>query len=289
MVIEDKDRYDDYTELLVQRDQLQKEAGSYLVSYTIEFGEQICANFELKIQCIKVKKSISYCRRRLNRGLSVDASKMEEEIDHEMKVYYLQLNEMQTDYDHAKEARTVDGVSVMRAKRIYRRLAKLLHPDINEKTEQNDELMNLWNRIVDAYRSTDAQKLEELEVLAKRKLEELGEEGFEKDYSDLEERIERVERQIDNILNTEPYTKLFKVGASVVSARRSGCTVNCVSRNRKKKGGPYGQRNETKIKTFIPASDHDGADRRDARTYDRRSVKRTRQVRGDRAEEEHLP
>ena len=206
MVIEDKDRYDDYTELLVQRDQLQKEAGSYLVSYTIEFGEQICANFELKIQCIKVKKSISYCRRRLNRGLSVDASKMEEEIDHEMKVYYLQLNEMQTDYDHAKEARTVDGVAVMRAKRIYRRLAKLLHPDINEKTEQNDELMNLWNRIVDAYRSTDAQKLEELEVLAKRKLEELGEEGFEKDYSDLEERIERVERQIDNILNTEPYT-----------------------------------------------------------------------------------
>lgn len=206
MVIEERDRYDDYTELLVQRDQLEKEAASYFTVYTQEFGELICANFELKIQCIKVKKSISYCRRRLNRGLSVDPSKMEEEIEREMTAYYLQRDELQKSYSRAKEAKNVDGISFMRAKKIYRRLAKLLHPDINEKTEQNAELMDLWNRIVDAYHMSDPQKLEELEVLAKRKLEELGEDGFEKDLSNLKERIERVERQIDNILNTEPYT-----------------------------------------------------------------------------------
>ncbi|MBO4478729.1 MAG: hypothetical protein J5757_10500 [Lachnospiraceae bacterium] len=204
--LEDKDRYDDYTELLVQKDQLQKEALSYQIAYTQEFGELICANFELKIQCIKVKKSISYCRRRLNRGLAVDPVKMDEEIEREMKAYYLQRDELQADYAQAKKAGMTDGITYMRAKKIYRRLAKLLHPDINGKTEQDAELSDLWNRIVAAYMRNDAQKLEELEVLAKHRLEELGADSFEKDYSNLEERIEEVEREIDIIISTEPYT-----------------------------------------------------------------------------------
>ena len=145
---EDKDLYDDYTELLVQKDQLEKEAVSYQIAYTQEFGELICANFELKIQCIKVKKSISYCRRRLNRGLAVDPAKMDEEIEREMKAYYLQRDELQKDYAEAKKAGMTDGITYMRAKKIYRRLAKLLHPDINEKTQQNAELSDLWLRIV---------------------------------------------------------------------------------------------------------------------------------------------
>ncbi|MBR5349168.1 MAG: hypothetical protein IK125_08035 [Lachnospiraceae bacterium] len=192
---EDKDLYDDYTELLVQKDQLEKEAVSYQIAYTQEFGELICANFELKIQCIKVKKSISYCRRRLNRGLAVDPAKMDEEIEREMKAYYLQRDELQKDYAEAKKAGMTDGITYMRAKKIYRRLAKLLHPDINEKTQQNAELSDLWLRIVKAYHMNDAQKLEEL-----------GADSFERDYSDLEERIEKVEREIDAIISTEPYT-----------------------------------------------------------------------------------
>ena len=55
---DDQARYEEYAELLVRRDQLFKEAESYMTSYTAEFGDLITANFELKIECIKKKKII---------------------------------------------------------------------------------------------------------------------------------------------------------------------------------------------------------------------------------------
>ncbi|MCR5108011.1 MAG: hypothetical protein K6B28_07585 [Lachnospiraceae bacterium] len=199
-------RYEEYTELLVRRDQLIKEAGSYMTAYTAEFGDLITANFELKIECIKKKKMISYCRRRMNRGLAIDATHMQDEIEQEMKLYYVQLKEMMTDTENAKKAESVGEYRFRRAKKIYRRLAKILHPDINKKTMEDENLKELWTRIAAAYQHSDVDELDDLEVLVHRAMEEIGDEGFEIDFSDIEERIERVERQINDILTTEPYT-----------------------------------------------------------------------------------
>ena len=53
---------------------------------------------------------------------------------------------------------------------------------------------------------SDVDELDDLEVLVNKAMEEMGDEGFEIDFSDIEDRIERVERQINDILTTEPYT-----------------------------------------------------------------------------------
>ncbi len=196
----------EYEELLVRRDQLLKESGSYMTVYTAEFGDLIQENFELKIECIKKKKTISYCRRRMNRGLPIDTANMNDEIDKEMTLYYVQLKEMTDDIASAKKAESVGEYRFKRSKKIYRKLAKILHPDINSKTLENEELKDLWTRITNAYHSSDVDELDDLEVLVYKAIEELGEEGFEFDCSDLEDRIERVERQINEILTTEPYT-----------------------------------------------------------------------------------
>ena len=91
MIMENsKARSDEYEELLLRRDQLFRESGSYMTAYTQEFGDLITANFELKVECIKKKKTISYCRRRLNRGLSINADRMNAEI--EAKLIELDLN-----------------------------------------------------------------------------------------------------------------------------------------------------------------------------------------------------
>ncbi|MBE5924693.1 MAG: hypothetical protein E7271_09550 [Lachnospiraceae bacterium] len=201
----DQARYEEYEELLVRRDQLFKEAGSYMTGYTAEFGDLITANFELKIECIKKKKAISYCRRRINRGLGIDGNSMQAELDKEMNLYYVQLKGMIDDTENAKNAEKVGEYRYSRAKKIYRRLAKRLHPDINKKTNDNDILKEYWNRIVVAYHKSDIEELEDLEVLVRNTMEELGDVGFEIDYSDIEKRIERVERQINDIINTEPY------------------------------------------------------------------------------------
>ena len=80
----DRERCLQYEELLLKRDQLFRECGSIMTSFTKEFGDMITANFELKIECIKKKKTISYCRRRMNRGLAIDTARMNEEIVTEM-------------------------------------------------------------------------------------------------------------------------------------------------------------------------------------------------------------
>ncbi|MBO7515992.1 MAG: hypothetical protein J6T47_10255 [Lachnospiraceae bacterium] len=199
-------RQEVYEDLLLRRDQLERKAIDYQIEYTQEFGEQICANFEIKLECIKKKKAISYCRRRQNRGLAVDTEKMEAEIEKEMKLYYVELKDMLKSYHSAQDTKTVGHYEASRVKKIYRRLAKLLHPDINKKTAESRELSDLWNRVVEAYDALDVNKLEDLEVLIKRTLEELGDEGFELQVDNIEERIERLERQINEIMTTEPYT-----------------------------------------------------------------------------------
>ena len=94
MIMENsKARSEEYEELLLRRDQLFRESGSYMTAYTQEFGDLITANFELKVECIKKKKTISYCRRRMNRGLAIDTTRMQAEIDQEMTLYYTQLRD----------------------------------------------------------------------------------------------------------------------------------------------------------------------------------------------------
>lgn len=202
----DKELLAQYEELLMQRDKLFKEAGSLMVAYKREFGEMLLANFELKIECVREKKRISYCRRRMNRGLAVDVERMDTEIEDEMTMYMFQLNEMAYEMEEAKKAKPVSEYLVSRAKKIYRRLAKVLHPDINQRTLVDPELKELWNRIAEAYRLSDVDELEDLSLMVRKTMSELGMETFVIAYIDIEQRIAHVEQHINEIVSTEPYT-----------------------------------------------------------------------------------
>ena len=204
-LIGNEDRFEEYTDLIARRDQLIKDCTSIQICYTKEFGEQLIKNFELKLECIKLKKSISYCRRVLNRGQSININSMNEAVEREMTVYKLELGDMKRDRRAAENSETVDAFRLSRSKKIYRRLSKLIHPDVNSRTEKDEKLRELWERISEAYRHSDAEELEDLEILVKIALEDLGDEGFELDLDDIEERIERIEKQIEDIVSSEPY------------------------------------------------------------------------------------
>ncbi len=197
--------YDRYEDLLLKRDQIIKESGSILIAYTREFGDLIQTVFARKLECIRLKKMIAYCHKQINRGLKIDMDKAGEAVDLEMTAYYVDLMEMMARNEEAKNAKSVDQLHLLRSKRIYRRLAKKLHPDINEKTETNEELSLLWNRIVTAYQMSDDEELENLEVLARRILNDLGDEGFKIVLDDIEGRIVKLEKIISELISTEPY------------------------------------------------------------------------------------
>ena len=136
----------------------------------------------------------------------MDPEAMQEYLDREMAAYYANLKRMEQDNERCRDAKVSSAYEVQRAKTLYRRLAKILHPDINPETDRQEELMELWQRGLTAYAHNDVKTLSELEILARKALKELGAGEIKVDIPDIEERIEALKEEIYDITHSEPYT-----------------------------------------------------------------------------------
>ena len=204
-------KYEEYENLLLERDQITKGAGQIWTVYLQLFGKLITDNYEEKLECIKCKKTIAYYQNALNHGGVVDSAAMEKYMEQEMAEYYANLRRMLKENEDANNAGTSTPYEVARAKTLYRRLAKLIHPDINPETDHSKELQELWQRILIAYHHNDVKELSELEVLVRKVLKELGSEDVKVDIPDIEEKIEALKSEIEGIKQTEPYCLRYLV------------------------------------------------------------------------------
>ncbi len=197
-------RYSEYEDLLLERDQLEKEANSIWIAYVQEFGQLITEIFEEKIECIKRKKTISFYQKAKNQGNDLNTAELQIYLKREMAAYEAHLDRMLLENEAAGRAEISSPYEVHRSKALYRRFAKLLHPDTHPQVYQNETLMELWQRTVEAYGRNDVRALTEIEVLARRALKEAPNEEIV--LPDLDRRIEAVKTDIQNIITTEPYT-----------------------------------------------------------------------------------
>lgn len=199
------DRYDEYEKLLLKRDELKREAGSIRIRYVKEFGDLITELFHLQIDCISLKKEISFAVACVNRGETIDIDAMKKMIAKEMAEYQKKLDEMIRDNEACRNARVSTSENVMKVKDLYRRIAKQLHPDINPETESIPGLKELWIRVVAAYHALDLKEMEELAVLVEAALKAAGMEGAEIEIPDISEKIEQLKSEIEEIRTTDPY------------------------------------------------------------------------------------
>lgn len=132
-------------------------------------------------------------------------------MEQEMAEYYANLRRMLKENEDANNAGTSTPYEVARAKTLYRRLAKLIHPDINPETDHSKELQELWQRILIAYHHNDVKELSELEVLVRKVLKDLGSEDVKVDIPDIEEKIDAIKSEIEEIKQTEPYSLSYLV------------------------------------------------------------------------------
>ena len=198
--------YAQYEELLLRRDRLEKEASAAQLEYIREFGEAVTAVFQEKLECIALRKAIAFCQQAKNRGDAADPAALQAYLDVHMASYYAELQDMLARNSAAKGAVPISDYQAEQVKRIYRRLAKLLHPDISPLTRQDPELMQLFQEVLTAYRGNQLQRLQELEVLIRKKLDELGGQQLELVIEDIAGKTEALEEEIQTILTTEPYT-----------------------------------------------------------------------------------
>ena len=206
---EQKADYEHYAELLARRDILTREADSYMDLYIHEFGQELTALFSEKVECIRLKKCIAFAQQAANHGRKADPSAMRLAVESEMTAYYQQLSEMAQDNERCREIRFAPENTVRQVKKIYRDLAKQLHPDLNPETEKNPKLQELWNRIGAAYRAYDLKEMRELQVLAAEALRSLGMEAQEIEIPDVQTRIEELEKEIHEITEKDPYRFRF--------------------------------------------------------------------------------
>lgn len=197
--------YARYEELLMQRDNLKKEAFIMQRNYVAKFGDLILKVFEKKLECIRKKKTIEYAQAAINHGKAVDQEKLQAYLQQEMAAFQAQLDAMIEDTMSAKERETITEHDLLKIKRIYHKLVKLIHPDINPVTEENEMLSDLWERVQVAYNCNNLSDIEELELLVTSALERFGIENLEIEIPDIDDKIAEIEKEIVKIRETDPY------------------------------------------------------------------------------------
>ena len=153
--------YDRYEELLMRRDAVKKEAFQYERAYIREFGDLILEVFQMRLECIRKKKTIEYCQAAVNHGKTVDQSQLQEYLKKELAAFQKQLDKMITDTENAKTAGKITEADLLLLKKIYHRLVKKMHPDINPKVAESEKLRELWQRVITAYNCNDLIMMQE--------------------------------------------------------------------------------------------------------------------------------
>ena len=198
--------YARYEELTLKKDQYEKEADLYQLLYVKEFGDLITESFQLKVACIALKKEIALYVKAKNAGETITEEEVKAYLDKQMSGYYEELTAKIKERDASKKTNVISAYEAEQIKKIYRRLAKLLHPDISPLTVEYPQLYDLFQEVIIAYKCNNLQELRKLEVIINKELEDNGVDGFEVLVDNIDERIEELEREIDEILRSVPFT-----------------------------------------------------------------------------------
>ncbi len=198
-------QYEEYEGLLLDRDACKKAAGVAATAYVKEFGSLINESFKVKVDCIAKKKGIEYYQMAKNRGEEVKVEELNKYLEETMKEYDKQLKEMVKEYEECKKAGVSSLKTVEEVKKLYHKIAKMIHPDLNPRLAEKEGFTELWERVVESYHMNDLEALKEEEVLVNKWLSENGVKAQKIEVEGIEERIEKLKKEIEKIKTTEPY------------------------------------------------------------------------------------
>jgi len=197
--------YQQYESLILQRDQLKKEAGSIWTAYLKIFGQLLTESFRLQVDCIRKKKEISFIMRAINSGSVLNMDEMKEQIETEMTLFQQSLDDLMEDARDSLVARISDADTVRKVRQLYRSIAKQIHPDIYPEAMQNETIRDLWARAEEAYAANDLKALTEISVLVQKVLHGGSIPAADLSSRELQQKISDLKEEIHTIRTTDPY------------------------------------------------------------------------------------
>lgn len=177
-----------YRSLIIKRDELKNNAEENEKKYYKMFRDLYKEYYGLMIECIFLKKRISYCQRCNNLQIMIYIEEIDSYIDVVKEDYMHELEELRTHKKIMKQH--LSDEDMKQAKKIFKRIIKRI-----------DKEHPLWERALESYRYNNLNNLKDIEMLV-----DYDKQSIRKnlDNTYLSAQIERLKKEIESFENNNP-------------------------------------------------------------------------------------
>lgn len=198
--------------LLLERDELQFVICKNIeTEYMLKLGSIEYKAYEAQCAALRLKRKIDLIQTKKNRQEKIIISAIEETLDEEFAEYQKQLDEQIDKVNAAikrSKAEVLSDEENKELKKLYRKIAKALHPDINP--DVSEAQVQLFDNAVSAYKSGDLGTLRIIsEMVGNNPLPEQHKDAMTQlveERERLEGLLESIRESIENIKSEYPYT-----------------------------------------------------------------------------------
>lgn len=198
--------------LLLERDELQFVICKNIeTEYMLKLGSIEYKAYEAQCDALRLKRKIELIQAKKNRQEKVIISAIEETLDTEFAEYQKQLNEQIDKMNDAlkrNKAEVLSDEDNKELKKLYRKIVKALHPDINPDVSETQ--VNLFDNAVQAYKNGDLNTLRIIgEMVGNNPLPEQHKDAMTQlveERERLEGLLKSIRESIENIKSEYPYT-----------------------------------------------------------------------------------
>ena len=198
--------------LLLERDELQFVICKNIeTEYMLKLGSIEYKAYEAQCAALRLKRKIELIQAKKNRQEKVIISAIEETLDNEFAEYQKQLDEQIDKMNDAlkrSKAEVLSDEDNKELKKLYRKIVKALHPDINP--DVSEAQVQLFDNAVSAYKSGDLGTLRIIgEMVGNNPLPEQRKDAMTQlveERERLQGLLKSIRESIDNIKSEYPYT-----------------------------------------------------------------------------------
>lgn len=198
--------------LLLERDELQFVICKNIeTEYMLKLGSIEYKAYESQCTFLRLKRKIELIQAKKNRQEQVIISDIEEMLDNEFAEYQKQLDEQIDKMNDAlkrSKAEFLSDEDNRELKKLYRKIVKSLHPDINSNVSEAQ--LQLFDNAVSAYKNGDLETLRIIgEMVGNNPLPEQNKDAMTQLVEDRERLhglLKSIRESIDNIKTEYPYT-----------------------------------------------------------------------------------